>query len=192
MSVLLIILFRRSVVEEMQSDGGYNTYCTSWGCHDGVWLDDVDNGWPSRIPGGCCGGGCSSAASCTGVVGTPNVSAQGRLRAPPLWHYTVPQSAQALAGTCGPAGCPPSQLLCAARTGWASPELTSSCGGRGTWGRPREGYVVAHAGDPRDRILVAAQEAAPRLSILVQTTAVARRPSSSALAKACAPHLSER
>lgn len=149
----------------IQGAGKYNTYCTNWGCYDGVRRDDIDNGWPtwqqwpawqqwsagagicsateadraddcSQLaqpgqPGQKTGTGgaqctqpaqgpaaCNADLSATtsgvapgsGFVGAPNLSSQGYLRAPPLWHYTVPQSAAAVAAVCGPAGCGPPQI----------------------------------------------------------------------------------
>ena len=121
---------------KMQGSKKYNSYCTSWGCYEGILRDDIDNGWPSWqwpvIAGNCTadaannaglshgcpgsdavqretGAQCSCPFPGTGFVGTPHVSPQGQLRAPPLWHYTVPQSAADVAAMCGPAGCGPPQ-----------------------------------------------------------------------------------
>lgn len=84
----------------------YNRYCTSQGCFEGVWRDDLDNGWPSWC--GAWADGCCSAG--TGYVGTPQVSCDGRLRPPPHWHYTIPQSQAQLDAACGPRGCGPVQF----------------------------------------------------------------------------------
>ena len=90
----------------------YNVFCTKWGCFAGVRRDDVDNGWPAwpAWPDAPC--------FASGPIGAPSVGCDGVLRAPPRWHYTVPQDQGALMATCGPAGCGP--VLLPVRSAWSS------------------------------------------------------------------------
>ena len=81
----------------------YDVHCTAQGCYHGVYRDDVDSGWPAWNTGAFAARG--------GAVGTTRLDGRGRLGAPPLWHYTVPQSAELPGATCGPFGCGPAPCL---------------------------------------------------------------------------------
>lgn len=81
----------------------YNIFCTNMGCFRGYRRDDIDNGWPNwemtplKIV----------SANATYQIGLPQYGKQGQLKAPPLWHYTIPQNQELQTSFCGPAGCGP-------------------------------------------------------------------------------------
>uniref|UniRef100_A0A6C0C009 Uncharacterized protein n=1 Tax=viral metagenome TaxID=1070528 RepID=A0A6C0C009_9ZZZZ len=81
----------------------YNTYCTNWGCFRGYYRDDIDNGWPSWRP---APNRFMPPVSQIGI-GLPQEGPIGQLKAPPLWHYTVPQNQESIMSLCGSAGCGP-------------------------------------------------------------------------------------
>ncbi len=99
----------RAAPRRMQRPDPYNAFCTNWGCFQGTWRDDVDSGWPSWGPPGCAYGANGSIVCTPAVpwIGAPTTDGHGRLAAPPLWHYTMPQDASRLPANCGPAGCGP-------------------------------------------------------------------------------------
>jgi len=76
----------------------YNVYCTQWGCTQGVFRDDVDNGWPSW----------------QNAVFTPQPVVNGSFAFRPQeypWRYLQSDARPQAGSFCGPHGCGPVQPL---------------------------------------------------------------------------------